>query len=279
MTVGVHTVSDLEYANVSGVSLQLDLHLPDARGGIPVIVYFHGGGWRRGSRKDTVGERLRPIASHGVGIASVSYRFSDAGIHPTQLHDAKAAVRWLRANGTRFGLRTERIGAFGASAGGWIALMLATTGGKPHFDGTLGNHAEVSSAIQATATWFPTTNLATVAAEREAAKLPLPAFIPGTPPPTEAWLLGLDNVAEDLAAAQAASPVTHASGAAGPVLLMHGTLDGLVNFKQSTAMHDALKSAGKDSQLLLLDGANHEDPLFQRAPSLAAVAHHFIASL
>jgi acetyl esterase/lipase len=231
---------------------------------VPVVVYFHGGGFARGSRTDHMADRLVPVAAHGIAIASVSYRLVDIATHPAQLEDAEAAVAWLRENGSEHGLLTERIGAWGVSAGGWIALMLALT----------------TSAVQATAAWSPVTNLTALAAEREAADLPLPPFLQGRPAPAmEAGLLGLSSLDDDLPKALDASPVTHASAAGGPTLLIHGDTDGLVNAAQSLALHEALLSAGQDSQLLLLAGANHEDPAYQKPAVLGATAGFFSAQL
>jgi acetyl esterase/lipase len=278
LNTNVETVADLVYARVGDTTLYLDIHRPKGSEELlPAIVYFHGGGWRRGSRKDAMDERLRPLAAHGIAVASVTYRFTDVATHPAQLHDANAAVRWLRANGGDHGLRTDRIGAFGASAGGWIALMLGLTGGDPEFEGEIGEHTRMDSSVQATAAWFPSTNLATTAIEREQAGLALPPFIQGPVPPLEAGLLGLNAVTDDLAAAQAASPVSHADGAHEPVLLIHGDQDGLINLAQSVALHEALIAAGKESQLMVLSGANHEDPQFHRPAVLAAVAGFFSA--
>ena len=235
---------------------------------MPVVVYFHGGGFARGSRKDQVPERLLPVAAHGIAVASVSYRLTDTARHPAQLEDARAAVAWLRANGAQHGLKDERIGAWGVSAGGWIALMLALTA------------TETASAVQAVAAWSPLTNLTALAPEREAAELPLPPFLQGRPVPAmEARLLGLTSITDDSAEALAASPVAHAETANGPTLLIHGNSDGLVNPAQSLALHEALLSAGQDSQLLLLAGANHEDPAYHKPAVLGATAGFFSAQL
>jgi acetyl esterase/lipase len=231
---------------------------------VPVVVYFHGGGFARGSRKDHVPERLLPVAAQGVAIASVSYRLTDVATHPAQLEDAGAAVAWLREHGATYGMKTERIGAWGVSAGAWIALMLGLT----------------TTAVQAVAAWSPPTDLTTVASERHAAALPLPPFLQGRPAPAmEAGLLGLTAITDDLEAVRAASPVTHAAAASGPTLLIHGDSDGLVNSGQSLALHEALLSAGMDSQLLLLAGANHEDPAYHKPAVLAATAGFFSAQL
>lgn len=268
MSATVHSISDLEYRAVEDANLFLDIHRPVGDELVPCVVYFHGGGWARGSRKDFVTERLEPVAAHGLGICSVSYRFSDVATHPAQLEDGRAAVAWLRANGAEYGLATEHIGAWGASAGGWLALMLTLTGDQ------------AADRANAACAWFPTTELTTVALEREAAGLPLPLFMQGRRlHDNEAALLGLSSVDEDLELAREASPLAHADHAEGPVLLIHGDADGMINVAQSLALHHALLDAGQDSQLLVLPGANHEDEAFHKPAVLAATAGFLRAAL
>lgn len=263
----VRTIGDLEYGAVEDANLFLDIHRPDDDEQVPCVAYFHGGGWARGSRKDYADERLLPVAAQGLAVASVSYRFTDVATYPAQLEDARMALAWLCENGAEHGLATERIGAWGASAGGWIALMLALTGE---------DHERASAACA----WFPPTNLLTVMSEREAAGLPLPPFIQGHRlPDMEAGLLGLTSVGDDPALARRASPLTHAAGARGPILLLHGDADGMVDLSQSTTLHEALLEAGHDSQLLVLPGANHEDPAFDKPAVLAATVGFFSAHL
>ena len=79
--------------------------------------------------------------------------------------------------------------------------------------------------------------------------------------------------------AQRASPLAHAADARGPILLIHGDGDGMVNVRQSLAMDSALREAGRDSQLLVLPGANHEDPAFDKPAVLAATAGFLRAAL
>ncbi len=263
----VRTFNDLEYRTVEDASLFLDIHRPDTDDEVPCVAYFHGGGWARGSRKDMVEERLQRVAEQGIAVASISYRFTDAATYPAQLEDAGASLVWLRQNGPEYGLRTERLGAWGASAGGWIALMLALTGPDAE-------RADVACA------WFPPTDLAALAAERDAAGLPLPPFMAGRRvPDMEAGLLGLPSVGDNLALALRASPVAHAAGAHGPILLIHGDADGVVNVAQSFALHHALGEAGRESQMLVVAGANHEDPAFDKPAVLGATAGFLRAEL
>jgi acetyl esterase/lipase len=273
--------SDVVYAEVDGRPLCLDLHRPVIDGPVPVVVYFHGGGWMVGDRRDRVRERLVPVARQGIAVATVSYRFSDVATYPAQIHDAKAAVRWLRANGAARGLRTNAIGAWGASAGGYLALMLALTAGDPELEGRVGDHPQQRSDVQAACAFFPPTDFLAMSRHVRDPDVPLPPFIVG-PLPTpsmDARMLGLDRVADDPRRAAAAAPLGRVHPGAPPVLLMHGDRDGLVPDSESRILHAALGAAGADARLLLLAGANHEGPEFDRPEALGAVLAFFRSSL
>ena len=110
----------------------LDLYLPeDTSGECPVVLYLHGGAFMVGSKANNAEERLIPVAQSGIAIASAEYRFSDVATSPAQVHDVKAAVRRLHANAAERGYDAERVGAWGESAGGYLALMLGLTDGSP----------------------------------------------------------------------------------------------------------------------------------------------------
>jgi acetyl esterase/lipase len=260
----VRTHLGLVYDRADGLDLRLDLYVPDARPA-PLCVWLHGGGWVRGDRADRTGTRLLPVAASGVAIAAVQYRLSGQAAFPAQLDDVRTAVRWLRSAAGDFGLDGDRVGVWGASAGGHLAALLALC--PDPRDADLGD-----SSVQAAVCWFPPTDL--LLRDTDVPEGPPPPFLTG-PPPTpsnEARLLGAESVREVAAAARAASPVTHVHRGAPPFLLMHGERDGLIPSVHSRALHRALRAAGVDASLLLLAGANHEDPAFEAAPSLAAVS-------
>jgi len=141
---------DLVYARYGERELQLDLFRPKKRtAALPAIVCIHGGGWSKGSRLNH-GHIARALASRGYVTVSISYRLSGEAPFPAQIHDAKAAVRWLRANADKWGINPEAIGATGLSAGGHLTALLATSAGVAALEGT-GGHAAFSSRIQAAA--------------------------------------------------------------------------------------------------------------------------------
>jgi acetyl esterase/lipase len=136
---GVQTHPGIEYATVLGYRpLLLDLYLP-APGSrpaqAPVVLFLHGGGWGLGSRTevgppfdDWQPSFFERLAQAGFAVASADYRLSGEAQFPAQLHDAKAAVRWLRRNAGEYGLDGDRIVAWGPSAGGHLAALLGLTG-------------------------------------------------------------------------------------------------------------------------------------------------------
>jgi acetyl esterase/lipase len=260
-----------EFATVDGTTLRLDLYRapqPDA----PSVVHVHGGGWRSGDRADAGDQRLAPLAAHGVTVASVDYRLVPSATFPDQLHDLKGAVRWLRAHGTDLGIRTDRLGIWGASAGAYLGSLLALTPGDEEFEGTVGGHLQQSSEVQAVVHWFGQSDLMASGTRSETEHRLLPfAF--------EAGLLGVASVADAAERARELSLLTRVSPQAPPFLIAHGDRDHVVAPSEGAALHDALSRAGADSRLLLLGGAGHEGPEFHRPDILAMTAAWLRAAL
>ena len=245
-----HTVlRDLEYARVDGISLLLDLYLPEAADDrpVPLVIWVHGGGWKAGSKNSTYAPET---LGESYAVASVDYRLSGIATFPAQIHDVKAAVRWLRAHAETYGLDSDRFGAWGSSAGGHLVTLLGTTCGHPVLEGDLGDHLDVSSCVQAVCDFFGPTDLLAMLEQRgEDVRRPMP----------EDELLGeLVERVESLA--RLASPITHVHDAAPPFLIMHGTEDRTVSVDQSTAFHEALLAAGVPSTLRTIEGAGHGFP-------------------
>ncbi|MEZ5122993.1 MAG: alpha/beta hydrolase [Solirubrobacterales bacterium] len=279
----IEITRDVEFAQVDGRSLLLDLYRPVVEDDVPVVVMLHGGGWMLGDRTMFATERIEPVVRRGVAVASASYRFTDVATWPAQLHDVKAAVRWVRANAEEHGLRAERVGAWGASAGGHLALMLGLTGGRDELEGDVGGHTGLDSSVQAVCALFAPTDLAALGEYVPDPDLPFPAHLSSPPepagPPPFARLIGVEDVLDDLEAARAASPVAHAGHGDARFLLLHGDADPMVPVSQSQALFRALGRHGRDAMLLVVAGANHEGPEFARPPVLAAVAEFFADAL
>jgi acetyl esterase/lipase len=267
----VKSLRELCYATVDGEDLCLDLHIPATPDAV-LVVYAHGGGFQLGDKADAVHERLLGLAGYGVAVASINYRHAPRALFPAQIHDMKAAVRWLRGNGGGYGLlRTDRIGVWGASAGGYLATMVALSAGDLEFEGDVGGDVEQSSAVQAAVIWFAPSDLAS-----SGRRSPLERQI--LFPSFEAAVLGLDDVTGHPASTSPASALARVSASAPPFLIAHGDSDRMVPPSESAALHDALGRGGVTSTLMSLAGAGHEDPAFDR-PELHAMTAAWLRAI
>ena len=240
-------VRDQEFAVVDGRRLLLDLYLPDNAPGLrPLIVWIHGGAWLVGDKTECP---AIPLAAQGYVVASISYRFSSAALFPAQLHDCKAAIRWLRAHAAEYGIDPGRVGVWGLSAGGHLAALIGTTGDVAEMEGEVGSHHEFSSRVQAVCDWFGPTDFARM------------NDIPGdqdhnAPDAPEALLIG-GPVQEHPDRVARANPITYISRDTPPFLIMHGDRDPIVPITQSSLLYHALRKAGIDVKFHIIEGAGH----------------------
>src|SRR5262249_3763894 len=125
---GTKVHRNLEYVKGGHERQRLDLYVPaKADAPVPVIVWIHGGAWLGGSKAG--GGPALAFVGKGYAVASINYRLSQHAVFPAQIEDCKAAIRWLRANAKRYNLNPERIGVWGASAGGHRVALLGTSRG------------------------------------------------------------------------------------------------------------------------------------------------------
>ncbi|WNV85996.1 alpha/beta hydrolase [Umezawaea sp. Da 62-37] len=224
---------DVVYRELPGFRpLALDLHLPV---GDPVatIVYLHGGGWRRGSRRHVMpvlGKFYQGLADNGFAVAAADYRLSGEACFPAQLDDVRAAVEWVRER------LPGPVHLWGESAGGHLALLAALDGG----------------AVDGVVAWYPVTDLLGLPADRAA----LGVDDQSGPDSREALLLGAPaHDVPDLA--RAAAPLTFVRPDAPPILLQHGAADSTVPPAQSVRLAAALRAVGAPVELDLVPGAKH----------------------
>jgi len=242
--------SDLPYANTGQRDLLLDLYLPplpDSAAAPPLVVWLHGGAWRTGDR----GTPPTGLIGQGYALASVDFRNSPEAPFPAQMHDIKAAIRFLRANSAKYGYDGSRIVLWGYSSGGHLAALAGTSVFDPELEGTLGNHPEVSSEVQAIVTIAAPTNLLTIIKQstphgvnvRTAALRDLFGMALDDPKLAE-WL-------------RLASPVLHVSALCPPLLLFHGLQDIQVPVNQALELEQAYRRFGLEVETSWLLEADH----------------------
>lgn len=244
---------DLPYAGTANPRQRLDLFLPRERRAeaLPVIVFLHGGGWMGGDKSTGEGLLMPFLRTGRYAGVSAGYRLSGEAIWPAQIHDCKAAIRWVRANAGRYGLDPERIAVWGGSAGGHLALMLGASGGVPELEGELGPHREVGSRVAAVVNFFGVAELL--------AMIGPPSDIDRTRADApEARLIG-GALREHPERAKAASPIPYLDPGDPPVLTVHGTADRTVPYDQAVRLDAALRRAGVQGYLVTIRGGGHGD--------------------
>ena len=240
--------ANIEYANVSSTSLTLDIYIrPQISYPYPTVIWIHGGGWQNGSKENVNGTWL---IQKGFAIVSINYRLTDKAIHPAQINDSKAAIRWIRANAQKYHFDSNKIGVFGSSAGGHLAALVGSSGGVNDLEGDVGGNINYSSRVQAVCDWYGPANFLTIC---------------GTVPPTsnhcdatspEGKLIGGD-LRTNPEKCKSVSPITYVSTDDPPFLIMHGTADNTVPFHQSVELDSAYRAIGHDVTFVPQPGAGH----------------------
>jgi acetyl esterase/lipase len=233
---------DIVYAKAGASELKLDLGRPgQGDGPFPVVVVIHGGAWRAGNKSD-----VRIVAAEfvrrGYATAAPQYRFCPKDTFPAQVHDVKAAVRWVKSNAKKYRIDPDRVGAIGFSAGGHLALMLGVVGPNDGLEGDVTGGAP-DSRVNVVVNYFGPTDLAA-------------PDIPDVSKPLVKDFLG-GSPKEKPEAAAKASPLSYISKDDAPVLTFQGTKDPLVPFTQAIRLAEAMNTAGVPGRVELLVGAQH----------------------
>jgi acetyl esterase/lipase len=240
---GVKAEKDIDYVGNGEKRQMLDLYVPEkASEPLPLVVWIHGGAWRAGSKE---GCPAIGLTTHGYAVASINYRLTDAASFPAQIEDCRAAIRWLRANASKHNIDPNRIGVWGASAGGHLVALLGTSADEKGWDGVGGN-SNVSARVQAVCDYFGPVEFLSYADRPDVS----------APDSTISKLLG-GPPKEKMDVAKQASPLTFISKDDPPFLIVHGDQDRTVSLKQSELLTEKLKEAGVEATLLIVKGAGH----------------------
>jgi acetyl esterase/lipase len=246
---GIIRAGDVQYGDADGEALLLDLLQPDTPPSkpAPAVVWIHGGGWETGDKQAGYAQLLCPfLAKKGFVTASLNYRLSDQALFPAQLHDVKAAIRWLRANAADLGVDPKRIGVWGHSAGGHLSALLGTTGDLPELEGASGSPG-YSSRVQAVVPVSPPTDFLAIP----------PVWTHEEPRRATSKLVG-GPLEERPELVRLANPIAHIRPGVPPFLIVHGEADEIVPVEQAELLYDALKRTGAEATFLRLPRADHQ---------------------
>jgi acetyl esterase/lipase len=244
-------IRNVRFAQIGERTLEADLYLPDRKSRPPLIVWIHGGAWRGGSKN---GIPLGKLVDDGYAIFSVDYRLSTEVKFPAQIHDIKAAIRFLRAHGEEWHLTPEQIVVAGDSAGGHLAALVGVSNGMAELEGKVGECLTQSSAVQGIISFYGAANLTTIL------KQSTPHGLSVRIPALDLLLGGQPETVPELA--RLASPVYQVDQHDPPLLLLHGDQDEQMPVNQSLELYGAYKKAKASVQLEIVHGAGHGGAMF-----------------
>lgn len=261
---------DTYYANIpyaKGSPAQtMDIALPDGEGPFPVVVFIHGGGWFFGDKRSGAAIPVFKFVSQGYAVVTLNYRLSTEAVWPAQIHDVKAAIRYLRAEGAGYRLDTSRLVACGNSAGAHLCAMLAAAPNCPELEDRSMGHAEASDHIDGVICWYGPFDLVNEPEHRAMLKLGSPTLEGKALGQAVTQLLGAP-VNEVPEIARSASPINYVTRDHPPVLFQHGTADQVVPYLQSVEMATRINEiCGLDRstvELFPYEGHGHPGDMFK----------------
>lgn len=227
-TVAYSLQRDLTYTPRSWPqALKADVYLPETPGWRPAVLLIHGGGWAQGSGRRGMAAIAKGLAERGYVVVNVEYRVLPYWQFPAPLEDLRAAYRSLVRRAADYRVDTNRIAAFGYSAGGHLAALLAATGAEAGVQ----LRAVVAGGTPADLSRYP----------NEPVVL---SFLGGQ----------LASMPERVVAA---SPALNIDAKDPPVFLYHGARDEVVPLADAQAYQRALAAAGVRSELYVVRGGDH----------------------
>jgi acetyl esterase/lipase len=274
-------LTNLPYATRSAAQ-KLDIYLPTS--GVkpyPVVVWVHGGGWSTGDKTLGLNHPSRQLLSQGIAVVSINYRLSGEARFPAQIHDVKAALRWVRARASTYGFNPNRIGTWGLSAGGHLAALLGTsTGVATLTDLSLGNPT-MSEQVKTVVVWAGPMNFLSMDGQLALNGCPL---FNGTghnaANSPESLLLGAP-ITTIPTLVSAASPRAYVTLGDPKFLVQHGKLDCTVPYQQADGLVNRIRNVLGSAQVQydLFPTGKHGGPEFTGSTNVTRVVNYIKATL
>lgn len=262
-------------------ALKINIYKGKGNGIQPVVLFVHGGAWVSGDNnlEASGSEQIKAIMdlrNQGITIAAATYRFSNEAIFPAQIHDIKAAIRYLKANAEKYGIDPKRIMTMGESAGSQLALLAAVSNGEETMEGNIGGNTNVDSHVIGCVDCYGMTDFLTLAqdlyARPDLGRTGQQVYeLVEDKTSSRSQLFGLTTdecnlgtivanpkkFPEQYELVQSGSPIYHVTPDDPPVLIINGQRDMRVPSAQAIKMYQALYEAGVEAQLILNDRAPH----------------------
>lgn len=232
-------VPNVVYLTANNYENKLDVYRPNGDDLSPTLVYFHGGGWVRGS-KEASALSVLPFLQKGWAVVNVEYRLARVSLAPAAVEDCRCALRWVIQHAKEQRFDTSRIVVMGNSAGGHLAL---TTGMIPASAGLERQcPGDEELKVAAVVDWYGITDVNDL--------------LDGTNmrPYAVGWL-GSQTDREQIA--RRVSPLSYVRSGLPPTIMIQGDADPTVPYSHSVRLHKAFDQAGVPNELVTIPGGKH----------------------
>ncbi|EGQ9977495.1 alpha/beta hydrolase fold domain-containing protein [Vibrio parahaemolyticus] len=245
---------DILFKTVGEREIKLDLYTPSVESNTqyPLLVWVHGGAWKRGS-KDAIPEKnpllLQSVLNEGYALASVDYRLSGEASFPQPVQDINDALNYLYDNAEKLGIKADNLVIMGRSAGGHLAGFIGATNSA--YD-QVDFYEPPKYKVSAVVSFFGPTDLLELSnkgGKKTSKKSSVSRFLGDVP----------NNIPK---LAKKASTTSYVNENTPPYIQLHGTLDKRVPLSQSEILKAKLDEHGVTNQLFIEEGVGHSAPVF-----------------
>ncbi|HKC88685.1 MAG TPA: alpha/beta hydrolase [Blastocatellia bacterium] len=240
----VETIPDVVYGHKDGLAMTFDVIKPKANANGAAIIFMVSGGWVSNYRPpQQAATQFKDLLDKGFTLIAVRHGSSPKYLIPEIVSDVRRAVRFIRYNAKQWGVDPNRLGVFGGSAGGHLALVIGTASddGDPN---AKEDFMKESDRVASVVAYFPPVDLRPLARGLN-------------PPPTGGTLDRFPALNFEKEKAADYSPIVHVSPDDPPTLLIHGDKDSLVPVNNSKVIHEAFQKNNVKTQLIIIEGADH----------------------
>jgi acetyl esterase/lipase len=252
----------------SGLALVMDIYYPENPNGYG-IVHISGSGWTKPLSLDAqmlnhqshIKYEGQALLDAGYTLFGINHRAVPRFIYPAAVEDAQRAVRFIRFNAEKYGIKADRIGAVGGSSGGHLVSMLGTLNGDEFLDDDTPVN-RMSAKVQTVIARAAPSDFTTESRVGE-------SFISVSGQPKQ------DSTTEEFKRAKEASPITYVSADDAPILLVHGDQDNIVPISLSEDFQNKFKAANVPCELIVVEGAGH-GPSFPGATNMPDLGAEYV---
>lgn len=250
--------NDIVFKTVGNKDIKLNLYFPNENINkrYPLLIWIHGGAWKRGSKDNIVKKNpllLKSVTKEGYALASIDYRLSKEASFPKPIQDINDAINFLYDNADKYNIDAKEVVVMGRSAGGHLAEFMGATNTHKNLD-IYEKNKQPKYKVVSVVSFFGPSDFLDLSKKRGKEKLK-------SRKSPEAMFLG-KAPNEDIELAKKASPSTYITKESPPFILLHGDKDTKVPVSQSILLKKILDENGVENRLFIEKGVGHSAKIF-----------------